>query len=333
MARWRDFERLAEKILAELQPLATVKWNDYIEGHLTETKRQVDVSIRWSAEGRDYLTIVQAKDYGTAADITVVDEFLSVIRDVKATGGILICRSGFTKNAHTYARNSGISLLNLHDAQSLNWSLQLTIPIVWVELTPNIRVEAAVQLEAGDSVPTDDPLGLPMTADGGKTRINPISTFERYWNGPTANRALGMTHHLQSDKPVKAIVQDATEAMQLRSVEGFDIAYTVEQKAWLGKFQPAQCRGLVDYLDEQAFMASYLPLSQIPATRDEAWKPIDDPMKIAVTTRGTVVTTAQVVVISDGRMEKLNISYMGDSPQVTDQADRDESDATVPDSD
>jgi hypothetical protein len=41
MARWQESERLAEKILAELQPLATARWNDFIYGHLTETRRQV----------------------------------------------------------------------------------------------------------------------------------------------------------------------------------------------------------------------------------------------------------------------------------------------------
>jgi hypothetical protein len=134
--RWADFESLAETILGELQPLAEVKLNDFIDGHLSGTKRQIDVSIRWSSGADNYLTLVQAKDTGRPADIKVVDEFLSVIRDVKATGGILICRSGFTRTAYTYARKCGISLLNLHDAQSTNWSLRLTVPIIWVELTP-----------------------------------------------------------------------------------------------------------------------------------------------------------------------------------------------------
>jgi hypothetical protein len=83
-----------------LQPLAEVKRNDFIYGHLTEANRQIDVSIRWAAGEDQYLTIVQAKDHARPADIKVVDEFLSVIKDVQATGGILICRSGFTKKAH-----------------------------------------------------------------------------------------------------------------------------------------------------------------------------------------------------------------------------------------
>jgi len=163
MARWTEFEQLAAKILAELQPDAKVEWNDHIRGHLTETDRQIDVSIRWSDQGSDYLTIVQAKDTGTPADIGVVDEFVSVIRDVQANRGILVCRSGFSSAAHTYARNCGISLINLHDAQSINWSRELTIPILWTELTPNISLDVVAHFEAGDTIPTGDPLGMPLT--------------------------------------------------------------------------------------------------------------------------------------------------------------------------
>lgn len=315
MARWADFESLAETIISELQPLAEVKRNDFIDGHLSGTKRQIDVSIRWSSGADKYLTIVQAKDTGRPADIKIVDEFLSVIRDVQATGGVLICRSGFTGNAHTYARNCGVSLLNLHDAQSTNWSLHLTVPIIWIELTPKVQVSHAVYLEAGDSIPTDDPLGLPLTADDGKTRINPLSTFERHWNGPSAQRSLGAIHNLISDKPVKAFVRAADEQIQLRPVENFGISYTVEQQAWLGQFQPVNCRGLIDYLDQKAFTVSYLPLSEIPAQRDESWQQIEDPAAVAISIRGTVVTTERVVFIEGTKVQDLDIRYLGpDAP-------------------
>jgi hypothetical protein len=317
MPRWQDFENLAETIIAELQPLAEVKRNDFIDGHLSGTKRQIDVSIRWSSGTDNYLTIVQAKDTGRPADIKIVDEFLSVIRDVKATGGILICRSGFTGTAHTYARNCGIWLLNLHDAQSTNWSLQLTVPIIWIELTPRVTISNAVYFEAGDSVPTDDPLGLPLTMDDGATRINPISSFEKHWNEPNAQRSLGVTHQITSDKPLRAIVRDASGALQLRPVQNFSISYTVEQRAWLGQFQPADCRGLVDYLDQKAFTVSYLPFSEIPAQRDENWQQIEDPAAIAVSIRGTVVTTERIVVVQGGQVQDLNISYLGpDAPSI-----------------
>jgi hypothetical protein len=318
VARWQEFENLAERILAELQPMAEVSHNDFIYGHLTETNRQIDVSIRWTSDNDQYLTIVQAKDHGRPADIKVVDEFLSVIKDVRATGGILICRSGFTGTAHNYARNSGVALLNLHDAQSVNWSLQLTVPIIWIELTPRVSIRHEVYLELGDSIPTDDRLGAPMTNDDGKTRINPVSTFEKYWNGPAASRELSVEHHLPLPKdPIQAIVRDPDGAIQLRPVRDFSVSYTVEQTAWLGRFQPAECRGLIDYLDEKAFTVSYLPLSEIPVQRDGQWQKIDDPAEVVVSLRGTVITTARIIVVQGSQVQELKITYLG--PDVPEQ--------------
>lgn len=310
--RWREFEILAETILAELQPHAEVKRNDLIDGYLSETKREIDVSIRWSDGTNSFLTIVQAKDYSRRADIKVVDDFLSVIKDVKATGGILICRSGFTRSAHTYARNAGISLLNLHDAKSTNWSQQLTVPILWIELTPKVNVRYQVTFEDGDTIPTDDPLGPPLTTDG-TTRINPLGTFKTYWNGPDAKRDVGIAHTLTSDKPVQAFVRAADGMRKLRPLIDYAIVYTVERQSWLGRFQPADCRGLIDYLDGQAFTASYLPLSEIPVKRDEHWEKIDNPAQVVVTTRGTVITTAKIFVIEEAKVTKLDLNYIGPS--------------------
>ena len=131
MSDWEEFEKLAEKIFKELHNSAVIKHNDKIFGRQTQKHRQIDVSIRWNSNGSDYLTIVQTKDYKSPADINEVGEFLSVVNDVCASSGILVCNSGFTKDANTYARNVGISLLNLHDALSAKWSRKLTIPILW----------------------------------------------------------------------------------------------------------------------------------------------------------------------------------------------------------
>lgn len=305
--RWLDFERLAETILAELQPHAEVKWNDRIYGHLSTGKRQIDVSIRWTSGDDKYLTIVQAKDYQSdPADIKIVDEFLSVIRDVQATGGILICHSGFTRRAHTYARNCGVSLFNLHDAQSANWSRQLTVPIIWTELTPNGKIKCQFSLEAGDKVLNNHPLGPPFTVDR-ISRIDPIAIFEKHWNGSTAQRGLGATYHLTSDQPVEMVVLDVDGEVQFRPVIDLHIEYTVERRSWLGRFEPKDCRGLIDYLDDKAFKATYLPLSEIPMRRDEQWQEIDSPEGIAPKIRGTVVTATGYHKIRGIYAEEIDI--------------------------
>src|SRR5437870_10740382 len=107
---WKQFERLAERIFAELLPFAQVTWNDHLLGQHSMRRRQIDVSIRAQVSGQPILSIVQAKDTSEAVDIGVVDAFASVVRDVRATKGILICRSGFDRTVYTYARSAGIEL-------------------------------------------------------------------------------------------------------------------------------------------------------------------------------------------------------------------------------
>src|ERR1700674_1798165 len=92
---WLDYEHLVASIYADLDENAVIERNDKIRGLETGSERQIDVSIRTTVAGHDVLIIVQAKDQRRPADVNVVGEFLSVIRDVRAAKGVLICSSGF----------------------------------------------------------------------------------------------------------------------------------------------------------------------------------------------------------------------------------------------
>ena len=314
--KWQGFEKLAQQIMAELLPHATVAWDDKIYGHDTETERQIDVSIRWADQGRECLTIVQARDRKSPADVNTVGEFASVVRDVRATGGVLVCNGGFTKRAHTYANNLGIRLYNLHDATSHHWSRELTVPLVWVDLTPHIMVNWEVRLEVGDEVyPHAVSQIPPVSLDGGKTIVHILDTFERHWNEGALRRDLNALHTLNGPTGDAAmLVTDATGKRQWRPARNIRMPYTVQRRAWLGQFEPADCRGLIDHLDQQAFLASYLPAASIPAQRDDAWQPIDDPDAVAVSIRGTVVTSEGYEVLAgSGQIEEMTFKFAGPS--------------------
>jgi hypothetical protein len=252
-----EFEQLVAKIVAELEPTAVVTWNDHIDGKRSGLKRQIDVSIRRA--GPDFLGIVDAKDYTRPATVERIDNLVGVMQDIEANYGALVCSSGFAKTIYTYAKNCGISLFNIHDAQSINWSLELMIPILWTDLKPFTTLTGMASFHAGDSVVTDDPRGLQVTVDGGKTIINPLSTFEGLWNSRSLNWAPGQIHHLRSERPVEALVMDTSGQRQLRPVQDYGISYWVESTVWLGRFQPEDCRGLIDYLNDQAFTVTHLP--------------------------------------------------------------------------
>jgi Restriction endonuclease len=280
---------LAERIARELDPHATVTWNDHLPGHESETDRQIDVSIRWSDRDQEYLTIVQTKDWSSPADLPAVGEFAAVVEDVRATRGVMVCRSGFTQNAKTYARNKGIGLYNLHDAESRNWCLDLTIPLLWIDLHPSGQFSCQIYLVVGEALPLDDGLPFLFTNPGG-TRINPVALFEQLWNKEAIPHTHGVPHTMRYSGPLSASVEDTDGNSVWRSTT-LEMVYEVDRRAWLGQFTPAECRGLVDYLRDNAFTASHLPIGQIPVERDEGWVEIDDPDEVALNTQGTLVTT------------------------------------------
>jgi hypothetical protein len=118
--------------------------------------RQIDVSIRWTFENQERLIIVQVKNWNNKPDIKAVDAFASVVRDVRASGGILACKSGFANNALRYGRNVNIHLHNLHDVQKLEWATVLTVPIVWIDQLPMLEISVTGRFEAGDSFESAD---------------------------------------------------------------------------------------------------------------------------------------------------------------------------------
>ena len=97
--KWARYEALAEKILTDMMPFAEVRRDDKIRGRESEAERQIDVSARWEYGGQDYLTVVQVRDRRRPADVNTVGEFRSVLMDVGASKGVLVCSGGFSKQA------------------------------------------------------------------------------------------------------------------------------------------------------------------------------------------------------------------------------------------
>jgi hypothetical protein len=284
---WKGFERLAERIVRNLHPDATVTLDDHLPGQFTEKKRQIDVSIRWTDSNHEQLTIVQARDRSRPADVNAVGEFIAVVEDVGASRGAMVCRSGFTKDAKTYARNKGVELYNLHDAESRDWSLELTIPLLWIDLHPAADFPCRIHLVKGEQLALED--GFPVIHLPGGLRIHPATVFEQLWNERAIPDTPGIRHTIQS-APLCAPVLRVDGQTEWRDVD-LQVVYEVDRRAWLGQFTPNQCRGLVDYLDDNAFTASHLPIGEIPSERNDQWVEIDDPDGVAVRIRGTLVTT------------------------------------------
>jgi hypothetical protein len=146
--------------------------------------------------------------------------------------------------------------------------LELTIPLLWVDLYPSGKFSCSVHLNKGESLPLDSGFpGLFIHPRG--PRIDPVVLFERLWNARAILDTPGEQHRIQSE-PLSVTVRETNGRTAWRSAN-LQMTYEVDRKTWLGQFTPDECRGLVDYLDDNAFIVSHLPVGQIPFERDERW--------------------------------------------------------------
>jgi hypothetical protein len=203
----------------------------------------------------------------------------------------MVCRSGFTKTAKGYASNLGIELCNLHDARSRNWNLDIALPILWHELLPSLDFRVEARFQPDDFIFFDERGDYYISADQGKTRILVLPAFEAKWNRGELPREPGGPYSWQVTGEHQIYVKDKDGELAWRPVRSWRLTYTVWRRSWLGYFKPEECKGIVTYGAADTFVATYLPMGEIPKVRDGAWTEIPDPDKLAVSLRGTYVTS------------------------------------------
>lgn len=315
--KWKEFEELAANILEAITSESKVVLDDRIYGHLTQQKRQIDVSIRSKIGNRDILAIVQARDHKKPADINDVGEFESVIRDVRATKGILICKGGFTEKAKIYAKNIGIDLLNLHDAQSKNWNLEIQLPVLWAEF----KTDLFLDLEIDSPEPLIAEINSMdnsyfLTEDAGKSYVNLISTFNRWWNDGSIPKIPNHVHKINMSQEfhIKAMRESDNQTVWI-PVTKLSFVYEIKPiKYLLGYFQPSELKGVIDYHDDEAFIASHLPpLDEIPKIPEKDWVEIKDPKTLPIDIKGTILSVRAIQEFNANSFGKMTID--GNEPE------------------
>jgi len=286
MPKSRAFEELAARIYAEMSPSADVTLDDHVVGRSGQ-RRQLDVAIRTKAAGVELLVVVETKDFRAPADIGEVEEFASKLEDVQANKGVLVCRSDFTRGAIRSAVRRGIELTNLHDAESLDWRLDIQIPILWVDRRLDVRFDIVADVRTDDQVPEGEE---DWTVRAGAAERTVRTLFEEGWNSGTFPRET--KHHVV---PIPAghlelRVLEASGRPKWRRVSSLEFAYSVRETVYLGSFSPEQCRGVFRY-EPRSFEVSYLPIDALPAERDAEWPVLADARDLAISVRGTVITT------------------------------------------
>lgn len=288
---WKGYEKIIHKIYSELEPVATVTLNDHILGNETGTLRQIDVSIKSNIAGHEILVIVQAKDHKKRADIKIVGEFDSVIRDVRASKGILICNSGFTRTAKEYAQKLKIDLCTAHDASNVNWQTEVKIPVI----KKNITVELKIQHHYLVTGPT--------TLNGVNVPF-PDVAFQKFldkWEANEIPKDPG-THYFHLER------EDIQYHDDLKPIKN-GIEYKVVHRHHFKSFTPVDYRGIRNFITEK-FTPSFMAFTEkIPFLNDGTWKYVDDPTEISLKTQHL-----NIEILDIGFLNKKMIRFVWETP-------------------
>ncbi len=145
MKEGHEYEQFVYEKLKSLYVESTVTLNDWIHGTQSGIDREIDISIRTATAAGELLQIVQCKDRKKRpADINILGEFSSTIKDVGAARGFLFCTSGFARTNHRYAKTLGVELFTVEDIKSDRWPVAVLIPLVFTDNVISFELDAAL---------------------------------------------------------------------------------------------------------------------------------------------------------------------------------------------
>ncbi|HEX5445181.1 MAG TPA: restriction endonuclease [Pirellulales bacterium] len=107
----KAYNELAQMMAAALEPKATVKMGQWIEG--PDGKREVDVEVRGSPDEQAFFLLIECKDWKAPVDIEEIDKLDSKRKDLSADRIMICSNSGFTKKALRKASRLGIDAVSV----------------------------------------------------------------------------------------------------------------------------------------------------------------------------------------------------------------------------
>jgi len=293
MSRWLDFEQMIAQIYSTISPNAVVAHNDNIRGHDSGIDRQIDVSVRFRAAGCEFLVIVQAKTNSRPLDVNVVGEFATVIKDVRASKGVLICNAGFTKSAQMLAQSLGIELTSAHDAESKDWSTTLRVPVTWVRLQPYVQFSALMELEAGDSVGTKIAEWKFRSRSQGE-QFSVLEIFTKRWNANELPKEVNKEHAVDlGGDEFELLAGDAW-----RNASDLKLSYIVNRQLLRNELETTEFTGLRNHLTRKLEIAD-LKITVPPRLPEHGWSELTEDQASLVSEENVIVTVEDPILPQD----------------------------------
>ncbi len=106
-----EFEAVVAEVIRALDPRATVKQGEWVEG--PDGERECDVLVDGTLNGAPRRVLVECKDYAKPVSVEKVEALASKFPDVGAHAAVLCSNAGFQRAAVSKARRIGVSLVGV----------------------------------------------------------------------------------------------------------------------------------------------------------------------------------------------------------------------------
>lgn len=114
----KEYEKLVAAIAGGLYPDASVRTGVWVTG--PDGRREVDVEVRGTVDGRAEFTLIECKDWKPPVDIQEIDKLASKREDLQADRSVIVSNSGFTAAALRKCERVGIQAASaLKEADNL----------------------------------------------------------------------------------------------------------------------------------------------------------------------------------------------------------------------
>lgn len=145
---WKEYEAITQYIYGALGAQYDVKVKGYgndckIKGK-SGVQHQVDVLTEQFEGERKLLTAIECKYWNKKADKKVVMSLAQIMADADIASGIIVCKTGFTRDTLTYAEHLGIKLVELREAGENDADFNRTVELGIIDINTKAFVSRGV---------------------------------------------------------------------------------------------------------------------------------------------------------------------------------------------
>ena len=202
----RNFEKLISILEKGLsRPNICIKSPDFFIDRITNTKREVDISIRQKIGNLEIVTVVECRDRQAIEDVTWIEQLVSKTKDINISRVFAVSSSGFSDAAKMKAEYYGIELHTIKEITNENLENWI-IPCELISIIGNHHIIDAAIISDNTSV-NDVQIPLDMNTPYFKQTNGQLYSLNDFFNMiPKIS-----SHYPPVNENVQATIKNSTQ--------------------------------------------------------------------------------------------------------------------------